>query len=72
MDIILIVYLIIILIYLIMAAAVIFHMLHYRINSRAAFLMFAIYSAGSIFLLISNFGLYGTVDWYHIFSSFRF
>ena len=72
MAIISIIYLIIILIYLLMGAAIIFHMLHYRINRHAAFVMFVIYAVGGIFLLLSNFILYKAVDWYQIFSSLSF
>ena len=72
MAIISIIYLFIIVIYLLMGAAIIFHMLHYKINRRASLIMFAIYVAGGIFLLISNFILYKAVDWYQIFSSLNF
>ncbi len=62
-------YLAIVIIYLVMGAAIIFHMLYYRINRRVSVVMFFIYSAGGIFLLVSNFFLWRSVDWYQIFST---
>ena len=72
MNIINLAYFLVILIYLAIGAAIVFHMLHYKINRHAAMLMFIIYSLGSILLLISNFSFFKMVDWYQIFSSFTF
>lgn len=66
------VYLILVLIYLIIGAAIVFHMLYYKINRRVATIMFFIYIAGSILLLISNYSFYRAVNWYNIFSSTGF
>lgn len=65
-------YLFIILIYLAIGAAIIFHMLYYRINHRVATIMFFIYAIGAILLLISNYSFYGSVSWYNIFSGTGF
>lgn len=65
-------YLFLILVYLAIGAAIIFHMLYYRINRKIATIMFFIYSIGGVMLLISNYSLYRTVDWYQIFSSSGF
>ncbi len=62
-------YLFFIIIYLIIGAAIVFHMLYYKINRRVAAIMCLIYVIGSIFLLISNFSLYRSVNWYNIFSA---
>ncbi|OGI25044.1 MAG: hypothetical protein A3J76_02315 [Candidatus Moranbacteria bacterium RBG_13_45_13] len=65
-------YLFLILVYLAISAAIIFHMLHYRINRRVATIMFFIYSIGGVILLISNYSLYRAVAWYQILSSSGF
>lgn len=65
-------YLILVLIYLAIGAAIIFHMLYYRINRRVATIMFFIYIIGGILLLISNYSLYRAVSWYDIFSGAGF
>ncbi len=65
-------YLILILIYLAIGAAIIFHILYYKINRRVALMMFAIYILGSIVFLAFNYSLYRTVNWYAIFSNFGF
>lgn len=64
-------YFFIIIIYLLIGAAIVFHLLYYRINRRASMIMFIIYIAGSVFLLVSNFILFRSIDWYHIFISLR-
>jgi ABC-type glycerol-3-phosphate transport system permease component len=65
-------YSIIILIYLAIGAAIVFHMLYYKINRRVATIMFFIYVVGGILLLISNYSLYRSVSWYNIFSGTGF
>jgi len=67
-----IIYLVIILAYLIIGAAIVFHMLHYKINRHVAAIMFFIYFGGGILLLISNVSLFFSVNWYQIISNFRF
>jgi len=70
MNIINLAYFLVILIYLAIGAAIIFHMLRYKINRHAAMVMFAIYSLGSLVLLIFNFSFFKMVDWNQIFSLF--
>lgn len=65
-----IIYALLIIIYLAIAAAIIFHLLYYKINRRVATAMFFIYSTGSLILLILNYSFYRSVDWYQIFSNF--
>jgi len=65
-------YLAVIIIYLLIGAAIVFHMLRYKINRRVSLIMFVIYVTGSILLLISNLTLYRSVNWYQIFSGFNF
>jgi hypothetical protein len=65
-------YALLIIIYVAMGAAIIFHMLHYKINHHAAMIMFFIYAIGGTLLLLSNFMLFSSVNWYQIGSNFRF
>ncbi|MDD5489107.1 MAG: hypothetical protein PHP25_00290 [Candidatus Moranbacteria bacterium] len=65
-------YSIIIFIYLVIGAAIVFHMLYYKINRRVAIIMFSIYIAGSILLLVSNYSLFQSVSWNDIFSGAGF
>jgi hypothetical protein len=65
-------YALLIIIYIAMSAAIVFHMLHYKINRHAAIIMFFIYISGGLLLLISNFIFFNSVDWYQIASNFRF
>jgi hypothetical protein len=60
------VYLLLVLVFLAMGGAIIFHLLFYRINRHVASIMSLIYIIGSIILLISNFTMFRTVDWYHL------
>lgn len=66
------IYFFVIAVYLLIGAAIIFHMLRYKINRRASAVMFLIYFAGSVFLLFSNYILFRSVPWYEILSSFKF
>lgn len=65
-------YVFIIIVYLAIGAAIVFHMLRYKINRRAAAIMCLIYLVGGIFLLISNISLFFPVNWYQIISNLRF
>ncbi len=65
-------YLFLILIYIAIGAAIIFHMLYYRINRRVAIIMFFIYVIGAVLLLISNYSFYRSVSWYNTFSGTGF
>lgn len=71
-SIILALYILAILISVAMAAAIIFHMLHYKINRRVSGIMFVIYLTGFILLLISNFFFFNSVNWYQIITNFGF
>jgi hypothetical protein len=65
-------YPLVIIIYLLIGVAIVFHMLRYKINQRVAFVMFVIYIAGSLILLVSNFSLFSAVNWNQIFSAVSF
>jgi hypothetical protein len=62
-------YVLLVVIFLVMGASIVFHMLYYRINRRAARAMFIIYATGAVIFLISNFIFFKSVDWYQIFSN---
>jgi ABC-type spermidine/putrescine transport system permease subunit II len=64
-------YFLIILIFLAFGAAIVFHLLRYRINRRVAGIMSLIYIIGTVLLLISNFILFSQVDWEQLFGNFR-
>jgi hypothetical protein len=70
-SIITILYFVIILILLAFGAAIIFHLLRYRINRQVAGIMSIIYVIGAALLLISNFVLFKQVNWEQIFSGLR-
>ncbi len=63
-------YSLLILIYVVMGAAIVFHMLYYKINRHVAFIMFLVYLIGAVLLLLSNLMLLRSVDWYQIISNF--
>lgn len=65
-------YTLLIIIYVAMGAAIVFHMLYYKINRHVAFVMFVIYIIGAVLLLISNLMLFRSVDWYQIISNLGF
>lgn len=64
-------YLFLIFVYLAIGAAIVFHMLYYRINRRVAAAMCLIFVVGGILLLISNVSLFFSVNWYQVFSNFN-
>ncbi|HLM83871.1 MAG TPA: hypothetical protein VK254_01505 [Candidatus Bathyarchaeia archaeon] len=64
-------YIFVILIFLAFGAAIVFHLLYYKINRHASGVMSVIYILGAVILLISNFALFLQVDWGQIFGSFR-
>ena len=63
------VYLFLILVYLVIGAAIVFHMLYYKINRRFAAIMCLVYLGGGIFLLIFNISLFFSVNWYQIITN---
>lgn len=65
-------YSLLIIIYVAMGAAIVFHMLYYKINRNVSFIMFLIYVIGAVLLLVSNLMVFGSVDWYRIISNFGF
>jgi hypothetical protein len=64
-------YLLIILVFLAFGAAIIFHLLYYKINRKVASAMSLIYAVGAVLLLISNFVLFRQVNWEQILGNFR-
>jgi len=64
-------YSLIILIFLAFGAAIVFHLLYYKINRHVSGVMSLIYIIGAALLLISNFILFMQVDWGQIFGNFR-
>lgn len=64
-------YLLIVLIFLAFGAAIVFHLLYYRINRHAAGVMSVIYIIGAVLLLISNFILFAQVNWQQLIGNFR-
>jgi hypothetical protein len=65
-------YLVLIIIYLAMGAAIVFHMLYYKINRHVALVMFLIYVIGAVLLLVSNFIIFRSVNWYMLISNAGF
>jgi len=66
------IYSILILIFIAFGAAVVFHLLYYKINRQVSGVMSLIYIIGAALLLISNFILFSQVNWEQIFGSFGF
>jgi len=64
-------YSVIVLIFLAFGAAIVFHLLRYRINRSVSGTMSLIYVIGAVLLIISNFILFKQVNWEQIFGSFR-
>jgi hypothetical protein len=64
-------YLLIVLIFIAFGAAIVFHLLYYKINRHVSGVMSLIYAIGAVLLLISNFILFSQVNWEQIFGGFR-
>jgi NADH:ubiquinone oxidoreductase subunit 6 (subunit J) len=64
-------YLLLVLIFLAFGAAIVFHLLYYRINRHVAGVMSLVYIIGAVLLLISSFVLFTQVDWKQLLGSFR-
>lgn len=64
-------YIVIILIFIAFGAAIVFHLLRYRINHQVSGAMSLIYVVGAVLLLISNFVLFRQVHWEQLFDSFK-
>jgi|WetSurMetagenome_2_1015567.scaffolds.fasta_scaffold330560_2 hypothetical protein len=65
------IYFILILIFLAFGAAVVFHLLYYKINRHVSGMMTLIYIVGAALLLISNFILFTQVDWNQLFGNIK-
>jgi hypothetical protein len=65
------IYFILILIFLAFGAAVVFHLLYYRINRQVSGMMSLIYIIGAVLLIVSNFILFQQVNWEQIFGNFH-
>jgi hypothetical protein len=64
-------YLILAIIFLAFGAAIVFHLLYYRINRHVAGVMSLIYIAGAALLLISNYILFTQVNWDQVFGNLK-
>jgi ABC-type glycerol-3-phosphate transport system permease component len=64
-------YFLIILIFLAFGAAIVFHLLRYRINRQVSGAMSIIYIIGAVLLFISNFVLFRQVNWEYLFGNFH-
>lgn len=64
-------YFVIILIFLIFGAAIVFHLLYYKINRHVSGVMTLIYLIGVTLLLISNFILFTQVNWDQLLENLR-
>jgi ABC-type glycerol-3-phosphate transport system permease component len=65
------IYFIVILIFLAFGAAIVFHLLYYKINRHVSGVMSLIYVIGAVLLIISNFALFRQVNWEQLFGNFR-
>ena len=65
------IYFIIIFIFLAFGAAIVFHLLYYKINRHVSGVMSLIYVIGACLLVVSNFILFKQVNWEQLFGSFR-
>lgn len=70
-SVIVILYSILIIIFIAFGAAIVFHLLRYKINRRVSGVMSLIYVIGAVLLIISNFVLFRQVNWEQIFSGFK-
>ena len=64
-------YSVLIIIFIAFGAAIVFHLLRYRINRRVSGTMSLIYVVGAVLLIISNFILFRQVNWEQMFGGFR-
>lgn len=69
--IILLLYSVLVIIFLAFGAAIVFHLLYYKINRHVSGIMSLIYVAGAVLLIISNFILFRQVNWEQLFGNFR-
>lgn len=64
-------YIVLILIFIAFGAAIVFHLLRYKINRRVSGMMSLMYVVGAVLLIISNFILFRQVNWEQLFSGFK-
>jgi ABC-type glycerol-3-phosphate transport system permease component len=65
------IYFLIVIIFLAFGAAIVFHLLYYKINRHVSGVMSLIYVIGAVLLIISNFILFKQVNWEQIFGNFH-
>lgn len=65
------IYFVVIFIFLAFGAAIVFHLLYYKINRHVSGVMSLIYVIGAVLLIISNFVLFRQVNWEQLFGNFR-
>ena len=70
-SIIIVIYFLIVLIFLAFGAAIVFHLLYYKINRHVSGVMSLIYVVGAVLLIISNFVLFKQVNWEQLLRGFR-
>lgn len=64
-------YSILVIIFLAFGAAIVFHLLYYKINRHVSGVMSLIYVVGAVLLIISNFILFRQVNWEQLFSGLK-
>ena len=64
-------YSILVIIFLAFGAAIVFHLLRYKINRRVSGVMSLIYVIGAVLLIISNFILFRQVNWEQLLGGFH-
>jgi ABC-type glycerol-3-phosphate transport system permease component len=70
-SIILLLYSVLVIIFLAFGAAIVFHLLRYKINRRVSGIMSLIYVVGAVLLIISNFVLFKQVNWEQLLGGFH-
>jgi len=70
-SIILLLYSVLVIIFIAFGAAIVFHLLYYKINRHVSGVMSLIYVVGAVLLIISNFILFRQVNWEQLFSGLK-
>ncbi|MCX6762883.1 MAG: hypothetical protein NT093_03850 [Candidatus Moranbacteria bacterium] len=70
-SIIIIIYFVLVIILLAFGAAIVFHLLYYKINRHVSGVMSLIYVIGAVLLIIPNFILFRQINWGQLFSGFK-
>jgi ABC-type glycerol-3-phosphate transport system permease component len=58
-------------IFIAFGAAIVFHLLYYKINRKVSGVMSLIYIIGAVLLIISNFVLFRQVNWEQLLGGFK-